>query len=219
MITDRQLVDLAAALYDPASSWTAGPFLIDGNYFALQRIGDDWAMVPRGSITFEDWLRDGISFIPTDPPFGFERMGKIPLGFSKGLLSMFDKMMEVTGAPSVIYFGCHSLGAAHGGQLAIMTEIAGREARGALFAPPRFCLRPALSFISKGEGEGLRGYRNHHDPVPHEPPNDIEPWGDLPGPDLDEKPDRLAMLRPLARHSIALYRAGLYRLFPEAVAA
>jgi hypothetical protein len=207
VISDLACAQLCDALYnDPAYPWDdlLQPESDDGIALGIRPIDGVRYFVFRGSVTPQDWFRDGISeFFHTLP--GFEALGDVALGFSEGMPDLFrSKLEQLTEAPWVSVG--HSLGAARAQLMAGMGAVAGvPPLRCVAFGPPRV----GMGDFTKAVAEiPWALYRNCSDPVaevPTSPPfdraRDLIPLNAPGAPD-----DPWLMLRD---HHIQLYIKGL----------
>lgn len=162
MLHDLDIVRLCSAIYDPDyKEWDElwigdGP---DGIYAGLK----DNALIFRGSVTKDDWLRDLLAYpnYLEDHP----QLGRIHAGFYEGMDVFFDKASSFLREGAVI--GGHSLGAARAWLFAGRCVAAGyRPSRISVYGSPRpGCaeLRELLASIP------MMSYKNRFDPVTNVP--------------------------------------------------
>lgn len=211
--TDIDLVDLAAALYDPKP----GDFdkivqVADGAPFIAIKHGDGFDIaIARGSQTAEDWLRDFESELGVAVR-GYEVLGMLPHGFARHMSDTYQAVVSELQPGVPLYGSGHSLGAPEVLYLCAAHLLAkGLVQHIALFEAPKPGT-PALSnFYALGS---ITSYWNDEDPVPDAPAPVplLLPWQALRPArrfNLGPEPDPL---HPLARHDIALCQQGVRQL-------
>lgn len=162
MISDLELARAACVdIYDGGSQWD-DRWELDEIVVARRRIGEEDALVFRGSQTTEDWL-DDLRAIPRR----VEGLGTVHDGFYLGLDAVLLAAQPKLGAR--VYVTGHSLGAARAYIFGLILANAGLTPRAIVaFAPPRpgyEDFRDRLLWT----GAQVRGYHNHFDPVPDVP--------------------------------------------------
>src|SRR4051794_1302223 len=111
--TDEEIVALCAAVYDGAQAFDhfdAGED--DGICWAIKRLDACDVVVFRGSITFQDWIRD-FRAAPVRT-----RIGHVHAGFHTGMEHAWTDIRPLLQQPAIITG--HSLGA---GRAAILTGL------------------------------------------------------------------------------------------------
>lgn len=141
MITDFTIADLLVKLYDQpeAPLSTAGfdnfePGTADGGIcWASKRIENMDVVCLRGSVTFQDWLRDLFAFTI---PFPNKGLGCVHPGFKIGMDDAWDEIRRRTVGPWIV--AGHSLGAGRAAILAgLMTLDKMPPVRRVAFGEPR----------------------------------------------------------------------------------
>lgn len=161
MPTNAEIVALCADIYSQPSIFDK---VVDvGNVFlGIKEDADSYTIVARGSYTLLDWIRDleAISLADTG------ELGLVPYGFYKGTQDAC-LALQLHNVHKPIYFGGHSLGAAHalliGGKL---IAAGGRVAKAVLCG----CPTPGgekLKYL--WSGTEIDSYRNMNDPVTYLP--------------------------------------------------
>lgn len=165
MISDRQAALLSLDIYAAAPQfdfWSSG---LDGSEvcFGIKRIGNDAALIFRGTADLEDWLSDFDHFgLAQKTPYG-----DIHPGFYKGMEIAVPKAIEFlkSDVPDNLLVGGHSLGAARADIAVEMLTAAGITVnRRVVFGEPK----PAIGAFNVGVAKvsGV-SYRNvvspHHD--------------------------------------------------------
>lgn len=208
MHTDADLVWLCAAIYvpQPTGFWD---YFQDGSAPDGICAGvKDNALICRGSITREDWVRDleviRFGSIRLHPQFG-----KVHAGMDEGLDEFFEKV-----APHLSDGACfsgHSLGAAHAWGLAGRYVLAGGSpGRITVVGSPRYGCIEFCRFIAPYP---KASFRNGEDPVTEVPfviGDELALGPAIPQPILVEPTDWSEGL--MAWHSIALYNQGVTAL-------
>ena len=206
-INPIQAVNLAAAVYDPQPSdfdWFGGCGFVT---LGVKHLSNCDAVVPKGSITDLDWIRDALSETPTTIP-GFEALGPMPFGFSLKAVEAYHDLAQLLRPSVPLVISGHSLGAQEAIALGAMHIVAG-GVLGAIFAfePPRAgghlltkVLEPYPVYLTI----------NGADPVPHLP---TLPWERPRAPILlDQAPEGIWAFDPIKWHSIKLVQAGVTAL-------
>lgn len=207
--SDRELVDLCAAIYDGTGSWDhldSGPD--DGIYWALKKLNGCDVVVLRGSITAHDWAEDFRAFPVVT------RIGTVHAGFYAGMEKMHGEVTSMLTQP-VMVTG-HSLGAARADVLCALM-VAGNKppVRRAVFGEPRPGLADFAKFLSGVPGDGYRnGDVNGHDivtDVPLQLPGSFDFIHPKPLVDVTAPPtgDFFARHEPFAYHHVQLYQAAV----------
>lgn len=146
MLTDKQIVDLVAALYDATKNKNWDHIIaVDGSWSAIKRIDGIDYMVWRGSTTALDWLEDfDDAAIPTQDPV----LGTVHPGFVAGVRAVLDQVNGLLGNRVVV---CgHSLGAGHSIIHAGFLAAAGRSPEGVVvFGEPRAGAEQLATLLSK----------------------------------------------------------------------
>ena len=211
MITDRDIAALCSAIYaypgDPPPSWDhfdAG--LDDGVCWALKKLPGADVIVLRGSVTFQDWLRD-LRGDPIMTPLGF-----VHAGFHAGMIPMWLEAKAMLSQPAIV--SGHSLGAARAGILAgLMTLDKVTPKARIVFGEPKPGYLELAKIIEATPGRSYRnGDATHHDlvtdvpfsfpPLQYVHPTPIIPVTAVPGPDI------FATLGVFAWHHAPLYAAA-----------
>ncbi len=203
MISDLDLIDITARLYDPAQRdyWS---HLIDDPecYCAIKHLSaDESAIVFRGSTTPLDWYND-----LDEEPIYDPQLGPLHGGFFKGVRNRHQNIVSLL--HSKVYVLGHSLGAARAfdeAGLLIANGIMPVAVRG--WGCPRAGFATLSDVIAKCPS--ALWWRNRHDPVTYVPYRlgAFKHAGearvvDIPG----TFPDPWLFL---AEHHLSLYRAGL----------
>jgi triacylglycerol lipase len=206
MVTDTQLADICAELYNHPGNMTVyfGHTTRDTCVGLKQLPTGETVIVFRGSTTIEDWFRNFQTAMLNDA-----LLGAVSSGFYVGLPETMALLTPHIGT-GPLYITGHSRGAAEALLFAAMLAIHGVFATGVVvFGSPRpggARLKAILASVP------VRSYANYLDPVtevpvpvpallPYEhptqtiyfdiPPTANDPWG------------------PLARHHLELYRMGV----------
>jgi hypothetical protein len=126
-------------------------------YVGYKRIGTRNILVCRGSVTGWDWFHDLQSVETIIHP----KLGKLGKGFAVGVDDAFERFNACVN-DSVSIYG-HSLGCAHGGELAGLFHLCGVKVDElVLFEPTHFCGQTLSNIL---ENFPVRCYRNGNDPV------------------------------------------------------
>jgi Lipase (class 3) len=133
MLSDKQIVDLVASLYDASNKDWDHLIAVDGSWCAIKRIDGIDYMVWRGSTTAVDWLED---FDDAAIPSQDGVLGTVHPGFIIGVRAVLDQVNPLLGG-SVVVCG-HSLGAGHSILHAGLLAAAGRYPEAVVvFGEPR----------------------------------------------------------------------------------
>lgn len=198
-ITKLMMAEACENIYSQAAGWDHY-WDLDDVVVAHQRIDDTDLIVLRGSLTIEDWVRDGLAV-----PAWHDQLGFVHAGFLKGMDDVFAEVRKVVGQKLVI---CgHSLGGSRARILAGLFIVNGLNT-GTLhtFGSPKPGFINLARIIQKS-GWDHSSDRNRNDVVPtfamlpyweH-----TEPWTAVnAAPAQDD-------LEPLRDHSISLYVKAL----------
>lgn len=206
MVSDTDLVNLCAGIYDPSSQWDHLFFGAqdDDIYAGIKKINDTSVLCFRGSVSATDWFRD-FMVLPHEP-LDHPQLGIVHAGFYEGMDEFFEEVSPLLG-PNPFITG-HSLGAARawlfGG---LLTAANNNPCRITVFGSPKpggQQLASLLASVSKGS------YRNGEDPV-----TEVPLWI---GYHMAIEPVAFTGLKieptdwsegPMAWHSINLYEKGL----------
>jgi hypothetical protein len=212
MLTDLQIIDVCAALYEeqPKGFWDI-IWPVDGSYCASKMVDGYNVIVFRGSTTVLDWFED----LGSEFPVWDKELGHCAAGFLEGMHNVEVSIDRKWHGPTIITG--HSLGAAHA----------------ALYAAHRCAIDyPPVALINFGEPRPgferfrdllkeisfVRSYRNLNDPVTE------VPCLGIPGTEIDLYVHSTALTPlsasapsddpwgPLAEHHIELYRRGIASL-------
>ena len=162
MPSDAVLAALCASIYGitaPVGFEHFDPGNDDGVCWALKRLPGFDVVVFRGSLTFEDWVRDlAAAPVPT-------RLGHVHGGFYLGLEHVWGEVRPLIDQP-VIVTG-HSLGAARASIFTAIMVMDGRPpAQRVVFGEPKPGYADLGELVAAAPG---RSYRNgdglHHDLV------------------------------------------------------
>lgn len=219
-LTDLDACHLCQMLYDADSGSDSFDDLIwpeadDGVCVAIKHAGDDTFAVWRGSVTLQDWYRDGISELFKPMP-GFRELGLVPAGFEQGMPETFDKIVPLLTGRRIWSVG-HSLGAARAQEFGAM--LAARRPSLPLYrvvglGPPRVGMQTMRKLVAHVP---WHLYKNGTDPVADVPTD--PPWTHMRAlTGLDEPAEPTDTWGPLRQHHVELYEAGLAKLFPPAAA-
>lgn len=211
MITDLDLVNLCASLYDSSqdSTWDK-IWKIDGAYAAVKHFPDASVVVWRGTKTAKEWLED-----LTETPIEVAGLGHVHLGFWVGVSQIAHEIedeLRRANKPKIIVTG-HSLGAARAVLFAAKLKVQDgfQNVEWVSFAMPR----PGFRTLAE-VAVGGHWYRNGEDaPVTHVPY--------LLG--LYKHPGSMFQINepgqgsgPFSEHHIELYQAGVAKLVNAAAA-
>ncbi len=110
MITEQDVAGLCLSIYSaqPAVQWDQLELPPDGIAFGLKDFGTVTAMIFRGSVALDDWLRDGEAIAD---PFEHAGLGPVHPGFFNGLPDLWDRLKPILAKKPCVIAG-HSLGAA-----------------------------------------------------------------------------------------------------------
>jgi hypothetical protein len=219
--SDALIVSLCADIYNPVAlidrTWDHFDLgADDGVCWGLKKLDGYDAVIFRGSITLQDWLRDLFVLpLPAMLPLS-TRIGHVHAGFYLGMEHVWQELRPMVSQPVVI--GGHSLGAARASDLCALMVVDGvTPAARVVFGEPKPGLIDLAEII---KDVPARSYRNgdklHHDLVtdvpmtfpPHQfvhptpiVPVCAEPTGDL-----------FSRLGAFAYHHIQLYQAAVAAL-------
>lgn len=161
--SDALLASLCGAIYKPTALIGEWDYFDlgedDGVCWALKRLSGYDAIVLRGSITAEDWIRDfRAAALPS-------RIGWVHDGFYAGMEHMWHDARSLLKQP-VIVTG-HSLGAARASILtALMVSDGEPPAERVVFGEPRPGLESHAAITRKVTGRSYcNGYAGHSDTV------------------------------------------------------
>lgn len=209
MLTDLDLVNLCAASYNPAAAWDYQAE-VSGVWVAIRQMPDCDAVVFRGSITAEDWIRD-FSALPevADHP----ELGPLHAGFFAGMDDAHGWAVDrLRQGVDVVVTG-HSLGAAR----ALIFAGLVKPKRCAVFGSPKPGFQQLGDALDEA-GVEVACYRNApasgHDRVTDLPPSFPPelPWTH-PGKGVDVAAEpATGDLSPFRYHHIGLYQAGVAAL-------
>lgn len=200
MIPHLRVAQACQELYsDPA------PVFVGNIAYSAEKIDGIWLIVPRGSQTAGDWLRD-FSACPVWTPLGF-----LHAGFWDGMQAFHTVVKSIVGA-SPFVLGGHSLAGAETGIEAGLCALDGMiPVEVVTFASPRPGF-PNLRRVIEKAGITKTNYRFRNDPVPLVPfPVDpLMPWCHIePAWVALDAPTEPHNLDPLRDHSITNYIAAL----------
>lgn len=141
------------------------PLMVGGIAYSINLVDGAWRITPRGSLSIEDWLRDGIA-VPVWTPLGF-----MHAGFWMDMPALYAavkvKLAEAPDAPVVIQG--HSLGGGHARPLAGMFALDGlKVAQLTTIASPRPGYANLRRVIEKA-GIPHENFHFNNDPVPFMP--------------------------------------------------
>ncbi len=159
----------------------------------------------RGSVTLEDWLSDGISYLPCNVD------GTVyPLGFAEGVLNFMDKIEKMSDIPKPDVITGHSLGAAHA-MIYYCSAFRVRENPESLvtLGCPNLIVENDIPNIQKGSP--VQNFRNGQDYVTTVPP---WPWGPY-WPETELSGGHDATPSFFMYHHIKYYVAGLQKLIAQ----
>lgn len=204
--SDLELVDLTAAFYAPPAGLFDHVIQIDpmAPYIGVKHCDGYDVAVPRGSVTPEDWDRDGLSEIGRIVR-GYEVLGLLPYGFSMHFVDSYAALAKVLRPGVPLALGMHSLACPEGCYIAAAHILAGGHfLRAALFEPPNPGTATLAAFF---KGRDLSPWWNQGDGVPDLPFPILPflPWCPVRPArrfDIAPPPDAPPSLMP--RHSIAL---------------
>lgn len=167
-VTDLDLVRLAQAIYQgpQAVAWGhyEAPPSDDGICWGFRELNGFAILVFRGSASFQDWWRDGISAIAIQDP----DLGPLPLGFAEGLDGAINAMLPLAANLPILVVG-HSLGAARAVIAAAKLAQRGLTVAGVVAFG---CPRPGqqkLWDVLRAHGITVRVYQNQSDLVTDAP--------------------------------------------------
>jgi Lipase (class 3) len=211
LITDADLCDLCAKLYDPTQTW---PMLWDEQSWGLcaakTMFQDAEVVIHRGSTVALDWYDDLDSELIREDI----ALGSLPWGFSEPLRPWYEANKAHMSKDMVIIG--HSLGAARAVEHAGMLTAYGLAPRAVVvWGEPKAGMRQLANVLAKAKVV-VHSYRNLDDPVCTVPVTmGLLDW--IHGHDivaLNEPPilnDPWLLLRD---HHIELYQAGMRKLNP-----
>lgn len=193
--TAYTLAQLCNLIYDQAEGWDDYWSLDD---VVIARSGN--TLVLRGSVTTEDWLRDGDAM-----PVWHSRLGFVHRGFVTGMDDVYAEVKDKVQAGFTITG--HSLGGARARILAALFAVNGMPpAKVVTFGSPKPAFINLRRIFEKSPIEHI-SYRFGRDVVPTLPPiGDFvhtEEWIALEGHSAPEN------LEPLRDHSMDLYCKAL----------
>lgn len=200
MLSDLDLVNITASLYDPKETW--GRFFTPIVYGGVKCIGNDTVLVFRGSTTPRDWWEDFET-----SPINDTDLGILERGFSDTMREAVTNAGNLnTTYPGEFYITGHSLGAARA--FIAAGYLQKRQPIVRVFGAPRpggLQLKSILSSLN------IRSYRNRRDPVcdvPIELPGFpyVEPCEFT---ELNVEPTDDDQWGLLADHHIELYQRGV----------
>ena len=164
MITDKDLAGLCGDIYtSPLAFDHLDLGDDDGVCWALKKLDGYDAIVFRGSVTFQDWIRDlRAAPIPT-------RLGSVHAGFYDGMEKAWAEVRALHTQPLMITG--HSLGAA---RAAILTGLASLDNTApvvrVVFGEPKPAFLDLAKIIQYTPGRSYRnGNNRHHDQVTDAP--------------------------------------------------
>lgn len=209
MITSKQAVDLAAAIYDPIDESKFDTVIkIAGVTVGVKNLGDVTVFSFAGSEKTLDFLRDSF-IIPEYHP----GVGVVATGFMVGMDSIFESLLSYLHEAKSIAITGHSLGCSHGLILAGLCfyndfAVASLD----LFAPPKTSYSYLKGLVKKCVPT-IRAYHNGLDPVPTIPLG--HDWAQYDLIHLHEEPQPPWHLDPVRWHMIDLYKRGIEKLNDE----
>ena len=165
MISNRRAAELCSDLY---SAPTAFPVFDagadDGICWAISREDDTDVIVLRGSVTFQDWVRDLLAFAN---PYASRRLGPVHAGFYLGLDNAWTDMKPFLRHDAPLAITGHSLGAA---RASLLTGIALQDgynpAARIVFGEPKPGFAQLAAYIAPVPAWSYRnGNGVHHDIV------------------------------------------------------
>lgn len=159
-------------------------------------------IVLRGSLTAEDWLRDGCAV-----PVWHEKLGFVHAGFMQGMDDVFTEVCKALDEKPIEITG-HSLGGSRARDLAALFTVNKIQVQQlCTFGSPKPAFINLARIIQKS-GMAHFSYRNRNDVVPTLP--HLLPFWEHTEPyvALDAAPE-VDNLEPLRDHSIALYIKAL----------
>jgi hypothetical protein len=198
-VTDSVIADLVADLYNQPSQFDR-VINIDKVCIGIKETPDAYIAIGRGSYTLLDWLRDAFSALVTEDP----DIGIVPLGFHTGIPETAAALTLPTNKS--VYFGGHSLGAAHVCQLAGKAIARGLKIAGmTLFGCPNPGAEKLKYLLS---GTSVTSYKNLTDPVTSLPTKLlVEPVVDFTS--LSVTPQTGDALGIFAPHRFIYYHKGI----------
>lgn len=216
--SDADIVALCAAIYEPTAlidpTWSHFDLGVDdGVCWALKKFDGYDAVIFRGSITLEDWLRDVFVLpIPALVP-ELTRIGHVHAGFFLGMEKVWSEVRNLISQPVVV--SGHSLGAARASILTgLMAADDKAPARRVVFGEPK----PGLVDLAKNvETVPAASYRNgdklHHDVIT-DVPMTLPPWQFVhPTPIVpvcaEPTGDLFSRFGAFAYHHVQLYQAAM----------
>ena len=152
MITEHDIAALCLAIYpgQPPVEWDLLELPADGIAFGRKDFGTAAAVIFRGSVTLDDWLRDGEA---TADPFEHEGLGPVHPGFFAGLTELWERLKPVLVEKPCIIAG-HSLGAARASLFTgLMVLDDYLPVRRLCFGEPRPDFRRLAASLRKSEGD------------------------------------------------------------------
>ncbi len=168
-VTDRDIAVLCAGIYAyPGAEPVAWDYFDagtstrfdDGICWALKRVEGFDVIILRGSVSFQDWVRDlRADSIKTS-------LGMVHAGFYAGMTHMWSDVAPMLTQPRTIVGG-HSLGAARAGILCgLMTQAGRAPAARVVFGEPKPGFVELAKIIAGTPGRSYRnGDKRHHDLV------------------------------------------------------
>lgn len=214
MLTDYDLAEICATLYDPKLyglppiKWTH-LCEMDGSYCAHIAMPDCDVICWRGSITDHDWLEDLDAL-----PYLTSSLGYVHKGFYDGVKAAWPQVLTWHGFRKLYVIG-HSLGAAHAMlHSAMVSKFVHTELlETVVWGEPRPGFDQLASILWPVK---TRSYRNRHDPV-----TEVPKLCDHTGKDLFVHPKPLIPVdvapvaddfSPLADHHFGLYLKAMEEL-------
>lgn len=156
MITDHDIADLCLGIYDgePPVQWDQLELPADGISFGIKDLGAAVALIFRGSITIDDWLRDAEAVAD---PFVQEGLGPVHPGFFAGLPELWARLKPTLIKKPCIVAG-HSLGAGRASLFTGLMVLDGHPPlRRVCFGEPRPGFPKSAGIVATVSG---RSYRN-----------------------------------------------------------
>lgn len=216
MITNIDCVNLCAAIYagvptdwDHYDPGDAG----DRVCWGIKRIGNEAAVVFRGSITLIDWLRD---LMAVANPFSHDDIGPVHPGFLSGMRTVQRELGGLIDKKTPLTITGHSLGAGRAGILAgLMVTDGWTPAARIVFGEPKPGFMQLADILRAVPIN--RSYRNggdlHHDlvtdvPFSAPPEEFVHPTPVIP---LCAEPtgDWFSRMGVFAWHHVQLYQQGV----------
>ncbi len=205
MITPKQSVDLAAAIYNPVDRSKFDDILeIAGIGIGIKEHDYFISFSLPGSQCTLDFLRDGRTITQH-----IKNIGRVPNGFMEGIDEAFEALFHYLNSGYRLSFNGHSLGASHAAILARMALNAGLKVDSLhLFAPPLTSDAEFVSYMMSAIPD-LKAWRNGRDLIPTFPI--LEDLSQFPLIFLNEAPEEM-VIDPIRWHMINLYQRGIYKL-------